>query len=44
MVKNKIKGSFPMSKVLVFEGNSFVSVEKMKILDNFMIAHGKECD
>ena len=20
------------------------SVEKMKILDNFMIAHGKECD
>ena len=30
-----------MSKVLVFEGNS---VEKMKILDYFMIAHGKECD
>ena len=24
MVKNVIKGSFPMSKVLVFEGNSFV--------------------
>ena len=21
-----------------------LSVEKMKILDNFMIAHGKECD
>ena len=76
-----IKGSFPMSKVLVFEGNSFVfgkkedirqfydctwkrmwlkalflfqkflfssiiamSVEKMKILDYFMISHGKECD
>ena len=43
-----IKGSFPMSKVLVFEGNSYVCwknvLEKMKILDNFMIAHGKECD
>ena len=24
MVKNEIKGSFPISKVLVFEGNSFV--------------------
>ena len=24
MVKNVIKGSFPISKVLVFEGNSFV--------------------
>ena len=24
MVKNVIKGSFPMSKVLVFEGNSYV--------------------
>ena len=24
MVKNGIKGSFPMSKVLVFEGNSYV--------------------
>ena len=23
MVKNVIKGSFPISKVLVFEGNSF---------------------
>ena len=51
MVKNVIKGSFPISKVLVFEGNSFVCgrviaayVEKMKILDFFMIAHGKECD
>ena len=63
MVKNVIKGSFPMSKVLVFEGNSFVRgkndsyfksfsllrvratyVEKMKILDYFVIAHGKECD
>ena len=76
-----IKGSFPISKVLVFEGNSYVCwknedirlfydckwwrmwlkalflcqkfkfsrviatyVEKMKILDNFMIVHGKECD
>ena len=44
MVKNVIKVSFPMSKVLVFEGNSYVSVEKMKILDYFMIANGKECD
>ena len=35
MVTNVIKGSFPMSKVLVLEG--------MKILDYFMIAHGKEC-
>jgi len=43
MVKNVIKGSFPISKVFVFEGNSFVC-GKMKILDNFMIAHGKECD
>ena len=33
-----------MSKVSLFEGNSYVYVEKMKILDNFMIAHGKECD
>ena len=38
-----IKGSFPISKVLVFEGNT-LSVEKIKILDNFMIANGKECD
>ena len=48
MVKNVIKGSFPISKVLVFEGNSYVViapyVEKMKILDYFMIANGKECD
>ena len=47
MVKNVIKGSFPMSKVLVFEGNSYVcekNVDKMKILDYFMTAHGKECD
>ena len=43
MVKNVIKGSFPMSKVLVFEVIA-TYVEKMKILDNFMIAHGKECD
>ena len=39
MVKNVSKGSFPMSKVLVFEGNSFVMLKKMKILDNFMIAN-----
>jgi len=45
MVKNVIKGSFPISKVLVFGGKSYVcGVEKMKILDYFMIAHGKECD
>ena len=85
MVKNVIKGSFPMSKVLVFEDNSYVCwkkylknkdirqfydctwqrmwlkalflfqklkfsrviatyVEKMRLLDYFMIAHGKECD
>ena len=43
MVKNVIKGSFPISKVLVFEGKA-TYVEKMKILDYFMIAHGKECD
>ena len=43
MVKNVINGSFPISKVLVFEGNSYVCW-KMKILDYFMIAHGKECD
>ena len=37
-----IKGSFPMSKVLVFEGNSFVcgKNEKMKILDkSFLWLH-----
>ena len=44
MVKNVIKGSFPISKVLLFEGNSYVSVEKMKKLDYFMITYGKECD
>ena len=43
MVKNVIKGSFSISKVLVFGVNSYVR-EKMKILDYFMIAHGKECD
>ena len=43
MVKNLIKGSFPMSKVLVFELIAS-SVEKMKILNYFMITHGKECD
>ena len=43
MVKNVIKCSFPMSKVLVF-GVIASAVEKMKILDNFLIAHGKECD
>ena len=43
MVKNVIKGPFPISKVIVFEGNSY-DVEKIKILDYFMIANGKECD
>ena len=43
MVKNVIKGSFPISKVLIFEVIA-MSVEKMKILDYFMIAYGKECD
>ena len=42
MVKNVIKGSFPISKVLVFEGNSYVEKmildKNMKILDYFMIA------
>ena len=36
-----------MSKVLVFEGNSYVCWKnevKMKILDYFIIANGKECD
>ena len=44
MVKNVIKGSFPISKVLVFGGNSYVHEKKIKILDYFMIARGKECD
>ena len=33
-----IKGSFPMSKVLVFEGNSYVCWKNEDILDYFMIA------
>ena len=41
--KNVIKGSFPISKVLVFEGNNYVCGKK-KILDYFMIANGKEFD
>ena len=44
MVKNVIKGSFPMSKVLVFEGNSYVCRKNEEILDYFMITNGKECD
>ena len=43
MVKNVIKGSFPNSKVLVFEGNSYFC-RKNEVLDYFMIANGKECD
>ena len=44
MVKNVIKRSFPVSKVLFFGGNSYVCGKKMKILDYFMIALGKEGD
>ena len=43
MVTNVIKGSFPMSNVLVFEGNSYVCW-KMKILHYFIIVNGNECD
>ena len=43
MVKNVIKGSFPLSKVLVFVIATY-PWKKMKILDYFMIANGKECD
>ena len=43
MVKNVIKGSFPISKVF-FSRVIATYVEKMKILDSFMIANGKECD
>ena len=43
MVKNVIKGSFPISKVLVFEDNSYVCW-KNEVLDYFMIANGKKCD
>ena len=39
-----LKALFLFQKLLVFEGNSYVLVEKMKILDYLMIAHGKECD
>ena len=41
MVKNVIKGSFPISKVLVFEGNSYVrgkNEDEDCTLDYFMIA------
>ena len=44
MVKNVIKGSFPISKVLSIRGLIARYVEKMKILDYFMIANDKECD
>ena len=43
MVKNVIKGSFPISKVLVF-GVIATSMERTKILDYFIFAHSKECD
>ena len=35
---------FQSFRVLVFDWVIATNVEKMKILDNFMIAHGKECD
>ena len=44
MVKNVIKGSFPISKVLVFGGNSYVCGKKEDIRTILCIAHGKECD
>ena len=45
MVKNVIKGSFPMSKVFSFRRViATCAVDKIKIFDNFMIANGKECD
>ena len=34
MVKNVIKGSFPISKVLVFEGNSYVCGKKLQMVKN----------
>ena len=40
MVKNVIKGTFPISKVLVFGDNSYVRGNTMEILNYFMIAHG----
>ena len=43
MVKNVIKGSFPISKVLVFEGDSYVGW-KNEDIRLIMIANGKECD
>ena len=44
MVKNVIKGSFPNFKSFSFSRVIAMSVEKMKILDNFMLANSKECD
>ena len=43
MVTNVIKGFFPISKVLGFEGNSYVC-GKNEDIRLFMTAHGKECD
>ena len=43
MANNVIKGSFPMSKVLVFGGKSYVCGRNEDIR-LFMIAQGKECD
>ena len=38
MVKNVIKGSFPVSKVLVFEGNSYVCC-KNEIYETILWLH-----
>ena len=38
-----LKGSFPMAKVLVFEGNSYVCW-KNEDIRLFFDANGKECD
>ena len=44
MVTNMIKGSISYFKSFGFSRVIARYVEKMKILDYFMIAHGKKCD
>ena len=39
-----LKALFLFQKFYFSRGNSYVCVDRMKILDNFMIALGKECD
>ena len=43
MVKSVIKGSFPMTKILVFESDSYIC-GKNEDSRLFMIAHGEESD